>query len=101
MVPEWVYGTAAALAVVHLVRAYLLYATDRLPASAAAETRADESCEDELREDESRPADAVECRECGADNESGYRFCRACASRLPASGRGFRAGEASGTRRLT
>ncbi len=25
----------------------------------------------------------VECRHCGAENEPGYRFCRACVSELP------------------
>lgn len=54
-----------------------LYARQSTPAAATGAATADG---DAGASDDG----VVECRHCGAGNEPGYRFCRACVSELPA-----------------
>lgn len=67
MVPKWVYGTAMAVTLVQLATLYLH--RTRVARGSGSSERADGA--------------TVECSECGAENESGYRFCRVCVSELP------------------
>jgi hypothetical protein len=73
MVPEWVYGTLVALALVHLVTPYFLHArAGRRPADFGADAI-----------EESADEDVVTCLECGTENELEYRFCRSCVTERP------------------
>ena len=45
--------------------------------------RTDRSLAGLLGEQFDRPVDVVECPDCGADNELGYRYCRSCVAELP------------------
>jgi ribosomal protein L40E len=73
MTGDWVFGAIAVLALLHGMT--LLYAYRRGTARGAATPDAESYVRD----------DGVECPSCGADNGTGYRFCRRCVSELPGS----------------
>lgn len=94
----WVFGTVVALALFHLLLLGFLGSRRNPNAAAVGGDGGGESSTDPLDEDadeqsssspRSRPADAhenadvVRCRECGAENERGYRYCRHCVAELP------------------
>ena len=67
----WVYGAIALLSLVHLaVLAYAYHNGDRRRPEVGGSK-------------ESVSGDRVECPDCGAANDRGYRYCRACVSELP------------------
>lgn len=92
MVPKWVYGTVLAVVALHLVTLYLARRSGGAPPTARGSV-----------ENRERRAgdDTVECAECGAENERGYRFCRACVSELPGATLRRHASGPDRTRRLT
>ena len=69
--PSWVFGYALALGLVHAVVLYYLYRAIRTTSSTTAS--ADEPVVD---------AERVVCDNCGAENETGYRYCRNCVEEI-------------------
>lgn len=88
--PTWVYASIAAVALFHLFVLVYLQARGSRPAADAsgppesasnAGDRADDA--PEPIEDPGGDGDTVECRQCGAENERRFRFCRNCVAELP------------------
>lgn len=74
---HWLLGLLAGTMAVHalvLYRAYRLRQRDRTTSTAASRS------ETALLDVE---AGVVKCPECGTTNESGYRYCRSCVTKLP------------------
>lgn len=86
---------AVAVAVLVVHTATLVYAWLRRPEGAESSAGSVEPTPDgttSVHEDEREHVDSstvsdgfVRCRDCGAENEAGYRFCRACITELPGS----------------
>lgn len=86
---------AVAIAILVVHTATLVYAWLRRPDRAESSTGSVEPTvngtssvhEDEREHADSSTADDefVRCRDCGAENEAGYRFCRTCVTELPGS----------------
>jgi hypothetical protein len=75
MPATWVVVAVGALLVVHLALVALAIRRDsRYPI-----TRVDPRDTEQTGHD----TGIVRCRECGATNEAGYRYCRACVGELP------------------
>jgi len=74
-------GLAVAAVAVNALSAYLAYRIARSVGSAVAG-----DARGAAREGSSGARDGdltVECRECGTENEAGYRYCRECVTELP------------------
>lgn len=70
---EWLYASLAIVLGAHLVTlAYVALSRGR-EAATRADGTAEEAQEDVL----------LQCTECGATNDPGYRFCRNCVAELP------------------
>lgn len=82
MPATWVFVAVGALLVVHLALVALAIRRDsRYPV-----TRVDPGelpGESPDTEQTGHDTGIVRCRECGATNEAGYRYCRACVGELP------------------
>ena len=76
---QWDLGLVIAGFVLNAALLYFTYryARQSVPAAASGGTTLD----GELGAGDED--DVVECRHCGAENDPGYRFCRACVSELP------------------
>lgn len=74
--PLWVYGYAAAFALVHGAVLYYLYRATAATRSTDSSTETDAGAEDRT----------VVCENCGAENEFGYRYCRNCVRELSETG---------------
>jgi hypothetical protein len=75
---HWELGLLVGLILVHVLVTYAAYRLrGREPAAA---TDAAPSADGDLIDAEN---DVVECPDCGADNELGYRYCRSCVAELP------------------
>lgn len=72
---EWIYAAIIGLVVIHLVALRYAYRQGRDARDATAESDPDEFMTDH----------GVECPQCNALNDSGYRYCRRCVSELPSS----------------
>lgn len=76
--PSWVYGYAVLFGLVHVVLLYYLYRTTGTTAeTAGARAAAPEESEDVEVDG------TVQCANCGAENERGFRYCRNCVEELP------------------
>lgn len=75
----WVFGTVVALALFHLLLLGFLGSRRNANAVSVGGDGGGESGTNPLDED----ANVVRCRECGAENERGYRYCRHCVAELP------------------
>jgi len=75
----WIYTAVIGLAVTQLVAFWYLYRQSDLSTSAGAtaQTHPDRGTRT------TRDADHVQCPDCGAPNESTFRYCRNCVSELP------------------
>lgn len=74
---EWQLGATAALTVVNVLLAYAAYRVRDQGAAAGTDAAGGEDVDANVADG------VVECPACGAENESGYRYCRSCVSELP------------------
>jgi hypothetical protein len=92
--PAWVYASIVAVTVFHLF--VLLYLRARRPGSAATATRPPANGDATGDADAgSADGDTVRCRQCGAENQRRFRFCRNCVAELPGASLAAGAGGAS------
>jgi ribosomal protein L40E len=97
--PMWVYASIAAVALFHLfVLVYLQTRGNRPAADASGAPEPASNAGDAPEAVEDPDGDTVRCRQCGAENERRFRFCRNCVAELPGPSLSEGAGGVSASR---
>ncbi len=79
--PTWVYASIAGVTVLHLFVLVYLRARRRGSAASAPGSAAGGDATGDA--DADADGDTVRCRQCGAENQRRFRFCRNCVAELP------------------